>query len=116
MIARFATGRYLVTRKKAPTVNTGRVVDGATETFEIVASIQPLSGREAQTLPEGRTANDTRTMYTTDELITQSKQYLPDEITIGDDRWAVYQVSKWEGRRPSGSPHYVALIVRLEND
>lgn len=116
VIERFATGRYVVNRRYAPVLVDGRVTNVPPDTFEIVASIQPLSGREAQALAEGLSANDTRTVYTTSELRTTSGGALPDQIKHDGALWDVYNVSKWEGRKPSGSPHYVALIVRRNDD
>lgn len=77
------------------------------------ASIQPLSGRQLASLPEGQSAEDTRVVYTTFELRTRGPANAPDIVLYNDEQWRVYQVLPWEGL--SGSPHYVAYIARQTN-
>ena len=58
MIPLLGTASYTVTRRAAGARATtgpsrGEFIEGAATTFSMVASIQPLSGHEAQLLPEG---------------------------------------------------------------
>jgi len=103
---------YQVIRKPIGTYDsTGHYVEGAEPPVTMfVATIQPLSGKQLEALPEGQSAEDTRVVYTTYELKTRGPAQAPDVVLYKGDRWRVYQVSEWEGL--SGGPHYVAFMVR----
>lgn len=109
VIDRFATGTYPVTRTSAGAYVEGRYTPGSTTTFNVVASIQPLSGRDLQTLPEGQHASETRAVYTKTELQTRTPSSEPDRLTINGESWEVWQSFRWEA---FGGAYYKAFISR----
>lgn len=108
-IARFGAS-YTVTRKAATTYTAGRAVAGATDApITIVASVQPVTGRELKALPEGRRAEDVRILFTTTELRTESPAGAADQVTIGGELYEVFQVKPWTAH---GGTHYEVLAAR----
>lgn len=109
VIARFASGTYTVTRKAAGTVSVGDYTPGATTTFSIVASVQPISGRELSVLPQGQRGEEVRVVYTLTELKTRTPATEPDTISIGGETWEVFRTESWEA---FGATHYRAHVAR----
>jgi hypothetical protein len=96
-IARFATGRYTVTRTPARTYGGDGLVDPASpKTLTIEASVQPLRGRELERLPEGLRSSEVMQVFTTTELKTQSTSHEPDVIAIDGESWQVEIVERWK--------------------
>jgi hypothetical protein len=87
-------GSYAVTRHATGTLALGRYTAGATSSLTITAVVQPLSGRDLESLPEGRSASDTRVVHTATALQVNP----PDVVTIGGEAYAVYHVERWELR------------------
>lgn len=111
VIGVFGTGTYTVTRTAAGARTLGRYAPGATSTFTIAASVQPLTGREIKALPEGDHADEHRVVYTTTELRTlMASVGAPDSVSIDGEAWDVARVEKWPG--PSGTTHYRARVSR----
>lgn len=107
VIASFGTGSYTVTRTAASTTDGhGRMVAGSTSTFVVLASIQPASGRELQTMPEGLYNEDIRIAYTTAELKVGPR---PDVVTIDGEAWAAFRVQRWQA---FGGTHYKTYLSR----
>lgn len=111
-ITAMATGTYTVTREPAGTYEAGRYVrlSAATPpiaptTFDIVASIQPLRGRELADLPEGQRGDELRMIYTVTELRTRSASSESDVVTIDGEPWTVIRVERWQS---FGAVHYQA--------
>jgi len=103
-----------VIRQAVGTYTDGRFVPAANQPkVTITAVIQPLSGRELEALPEGQSAEDTRVVFTEYKLVTRTPTSSPDQIEYDGELWRVYQVERWDGL--SGSPHYIARIVRQTN-
>lgn len=108
-IGRASNGTYTVTRQApATTDGNGRMVAGATSTFTVTGSLQPMSGRELRTLPEARQADEMRVLYTTTELRTGAA---PDLVAAEGSTWEVYRVARWDA---FGSVHYVVQLARKE--
>lgn len=113
MVKRFGS-RYKVTRQK----NEGSYINGRwqptskLETFEIVASIQPIDGNQLQLLPEGERTSEMRNLYTATKLNTanEDKTINADIILIGSDYWEVQKVETWS---PNLLNHFKCLIVRI---
>lgn len=97
------TGTYTVTRLAAGTRTLGKVTAGAPSTFEIVASVQPPSGRLLRVLAEGQLADDMRVVYTATEL------RIKDRITLAGERFDVSRVEPWEA---FGESHWRAFCAR----
>lgn len=105
-------GAYTVTRRASSTLVMGRTVDGATSTFPITASVQPVSGRELRLVPEGMRADDARVIYTATRLDPTPGG--PDQVAIVVDgvplQYVVYKVQgPWE---LEDGTHWVAYAAR----
>jgi hypothetical protein len=108
-ITTFATGTYTVTRTAADTYTNGVKVAGATSNVSIVASVQPLSGRDLQVLPEGQRADETLVLYTATQLFTRTPSQAPDSISIDGSTYEVFKVETWNY---IGEIHYRAFVSR----
>lgn len=100
---------YTVTRTAIGTRTQGRYTPGSTSQFAITASVQPVTGRDLQVLPEAQHAEDVRVVYATTEIKTQEAGFEPDQISIDGALWKVVNVEKWTLR---GETHYRALVAR----
>lgn len=109
VIGAFATGSYTVTRTAAGATALGRYTAGSTSSFDIAASVQPVSGRDLLALPEGLRADETRIVYTTTELRALTSASDTDAITIDGETWDVVRVERWQA---FGGTHYRALAAR----
>lgn len=67
----------------------------AATTFEITASIQPVSGRELDRLAELYRTREVQTVFTAAELRGSDSTQEPDEITVDGDQWQVQSVANW---------------------
>ncbi len=114
VIKRFKTGDYTVTRRAAETYVAGirTPAGGFPTTFSIEASIQPVTGRDLRSLPEGQHADDTKIVFTVTELKTRSPSSEPDVITYKGEPWQVIRVEDWEHW---GSTHYRCMMARRSN-
>lgn len=94
-------GTYQARRGDAPTVDAnGFAVPGApSPTFDIIASVQPLSGEELENLREGERSQDFREVYTSTEL----RPTKPEDGTLGDHvvldgvEYEVQKCQDWKG-------------------
>jgi hypothetical protein len=110
VITRFMTGTYGVTRTVATTYPSGGfAVGGATLTFNIDASIQPITGRDLKILTEAQRAEESRVIYTLTELKTRGPGYEPDVVTINSEPWTVFKVEFYE---VISGGHYRAYVAR----
>lgn len=110
VISTFGTGTYTVTRTTSGALTVGVYEAGVESTFDIAASVQPVTGRKLQVLPEGRSAEESRILYTTTELRTQQNSNDPDIVTIDDEpylciSWERWQFGLW-------STHYEVVVAR----
>lgn len=93
VIASFATGTYTVTRQGPTTVDVdGRAVTAAPSTFSILASVQPMSGRELQRLSEGLRVAERRVLFTSTSLRVIGA---PDVVSVDGELWEVETVEHW---------------------
>jgi hypothetical protein len=76
------------TRYAASTVVNGRTVNGATTTSTITGSVQPLTGREVERLPEGVRQRVTLKIYTTAELRARITAR-PDRAAARNADWGI---------------------------
>lgn len=109
-IAGFKTGDYTVTRVGKGAAAGGRYTSGAETTLSIEASIQPVSGRDLKTLPEGRRAEEVRVVYTVTELRTLNPAGDGDVVTYGGEPWEVFRVERWPDL--AGGEFTRAMIAR----
>ena len=103
-----------VTRKSGAYVN-GIWADSDNSTFTIIASVQPLTQNEMQSLPEARRESVGYTLYTDTNLRTARQAETPaiqaDIVTIDSEEYEVYKVEKWQNAVIS---HYKAIVLRIE--
>lgn len=93
----------------------GRYVPGAPSAASIAASVQPLSGKEVETLPEGERRRDWLKLYTHSELRPVDQHSgaagtAADRVIIDG---AIYEVRR-VARQRSIIPHYRAFVVRVQ--
>lgn len=70
---------------------------GQTETsFSITASIQPTTGEELMTLPEGRRNRKTYALFTSTKIELIDNAQNPDQIDIYGERYEVVRVEPWQ--------------------
>lgn len=108
VIAQLPSGTYTVTRAAPTTTTGGRAVPGSTSTLSIVASVQPLNGRDLKQLPEGMRTEELQKIYSSTALRTQGPGQAPDKIAIGSETWEVRRVEDWS---QTGN-FYMAIIAK----
>jgi len=64
----------------------------------ITASIQPTTGEEMLSLPEGRRNRKTYSLYSSTKINLISTGTNPDQITIFGERYEVVRVEPWQNR------------------
>ncbi len=100
LLAHLATGYYEVRPGVAPVSDThGRYSPGtAAATSSVLMSVQPLSGKEAQKLPEGEWARDWRIAYGTYALRPADtvSGKLADVVVVEGDAFEVVACEPWE--------------------
>ena len=115
MIESFATGTYSV---KRPIAN-GAYIEGvyqpsATETIEVIGSLQPLSAKEALLLPENERNRESFTLFTEVELFPASEDGLrqADIVTANGENYVVRSVEGWKN---TDIPYFKALLQRVND-
>ena len=103
---------YIATRRAAYTVTDGRAVPGASTVFPIMASVQPVSGRIRQTLPEGIRQDVSKVAYTKAALRGPDHMTgLPaDRLTIMGEEYEVADVQMW----PDLLNHHQVALIRVQ--
>jgi len=101
-ITRTATGAYV----------NGLYVDGATSTITIQASVQPATGEDMITLPEGRRMSDYVKIYTATNLqvLGEGVGLQPDVLTW---RGHSYECISVDVRQMTVVPHYKYIFSRI---
>lgn len=103
-ITRFASGTYSVARYGAVTWSNGVATKPAPTVFSVLASVQPVGGREFRSLPEGRRGDEVRVVYTETALA------IGDVLTIGGESWETFKAETWTAW---GTTHYRAFVSRM---
>jgi hypothetical protein len=86
--------------------------------FVTLASVQPLSGRDMEMLPEGRYTEETFRLYADIRLHAVSDNSNPDIVILGleiedVDRFEVKTVFPWQNKI---IPHYKMIIAKTDPD
>ena len=91
----------------------GKYSGGDIMEFTEKASVQPLSGKQAQLLPEGRRAEDSIIIFTVPELFTAktSENKKADIVIYNSRRYEVWNVKIW--MLPGFSHHEVIALEEL---
>jgi len=90
-------------RKSAGAYINGIWVEGSETLIPITASIQPTSGEEMLSLPEGRRNRKTYSLFTSTqiEVIHGANDSInPDQILIFGERYEVTKVEVWQNNPP----------------
>lgn len=80
-----APSTYLVRRLTPPVPAYdahGRALPSVQTSFPIQANLQPLSGRELMVLPEGQRSEETKWLYSDQEIRALGKTNAPDEVDV----------------------------------
>lgn len=103
ILAHLGSGRYTITRFSpgdyGGAVENGRFRPGPTETFEVRASIQPLTGEQLLRLPEGERTRERIIIFTAAQLRTtrQSEVAMADRVAYRGEQFEVESVEAWAG-------------------
>lgn len=85
--------------------NVGAYVNGiwvpaGETTLLITASVQPTTGEEMLSLPEGRRNRKTYSLFTSTEIELIHSAANPDQIVIYGDRYEIIRVDVWQNHPP----------------
>lgn len=87
-------------RKNAGSYVDGIWVEGSETTIPITASIQPTTGEEMLSLPEGRRNKKTYSLFTSTHINVIVSGKNPDQIEIFGERYEVVRVDPWQNNPP----------------
>lgn len=96
VVLNLASGSYTVTRS-APgsTGSDGRWVAGATSPLTIMASVQPLNGRDLLRLPEGERTTERVKVYSPMQLFVPGAGQDADVITVAGIQYQIETAEQW---------------------
>lgn len=105
-----------VLRHAAGAFVNGVWIEGATTPISITASIQPTTGEELLSLPEGRRDRKTYAIFTSTKLYVARPGINPDFVTIFGEKYEVVKVDIWQNNPPIFSiiNHYKCIVSALE--
>ncbi len=91
----------------------GRFVDGSTTTATLRGSLQPATGDDVATLPEGERTKRVRVLFTTTALraVDQSARTSADQVSVDGDWFEVREVKPY-GTTPLA--HHRAILVAVQ--
>lgn len=112
-IALLGSGCYVVTRKGVTSMLDGRRVAPPTTTFTISGSVQPLTGRELQRLPEGLRARESMALFTVTELFQARPEAGQEADRLAIDG-GVFEVSKAERWQALGN-YFRCVVSRVRS-
>ena len=81
----------------------------ATKREYVTGSVQPLSSREFDSLPQGRVDRGSLKFYTCEKLQTVATGVQCDFLLIGGEEWEVDTLLSWSN---NVIPHYKYLLVK----
>ena len=116
-IRKFRTGKYNVSRHTNGSHVKGRYVSGALETLSIEGSMQPISGRNIDMVPEGERITDYYTFWSDIRLSLANTVSLgkSDIITINNETYKCIGTIIWineDGFSGVKLPHYQTTLKR----
>lgn len=88
----------------------GLFVDGATSTFLIQATVQPMTGEDMFTLPEGRRLSDYVKVYTDTLIQVVAEGQQPDRLVWRDNEYEAIQL---DVRQMGVIDHYKVVFSRV---
>ena len=113
LVQEFKTGTYGLTRIGQGRFVEGEYLPGPKIVTTLTGSLQPLSPRDLQVLPEGYRVKQGYKLYTDLKLNTvrESGSKLADRVTAYGETFVVMSTERWNG---TDLPYYKALLL-LEN-
>jgi hypothetical protein len=109
VVTSLSSGTYTVTRRGPTTVGAdGRADAAMPTTLTVIASVQPMGGRELQRLPEGLRVAERRAFYTPTALKVIGA---PDVVSIDGEDWEVESVEAWGNL----GAYFKAIVARIGN-
>lgn len=108
-----ALGGVAVTRLRAAVgaYANGYWQAGTSVTDAITCSVQPMTGRDLQVLPEGQRADEVQVFYSNSELRTREpQQWDADTLLFAGVTWRVIRVKTWAAL---GATYYRALAAKV---
>lgn len=113
-VASLATGTYAVTRRAAPSYDatTGLASAGSTSSLSILASVQPLGGRDLLRLPEGERSRQWVAVFTATALRVADAPngQMADLVSYRGEQHEVQSVEQWD---ESGN-FFKAIAVKVQ--
>jgi len=100
---------FTIRRQSGGTRTDGHWIEGTETEIDILASVQPLTPREMESLPEGRRTKQAFKIYTDTELKTVESQS-PDHITLYGDDFEVLSVAPYQSDVIN---HFKAVAVKI---
>ena len=101
------------TRYAAGSWTKGIYAPGTSSPIQFTASVQPLSGREKLTLPEGAREKAEYRLYTSFELQTLNEKAVKsaDRVTLFGKLYEIIRVEPWQNNI---IPHYKAIASLID--
>lgn len=104
VIFQLQSGTYTVTRSAPGVIGSdGRLVPGSQSTFSILASVQPMTGRDLLRLPEGQRTKENLKIWSQTQLFTSGAGQDPDTVAVDDADFQVQMCRRWG---PNGNYWY----------
>ena len=105
-------------RYSAGSLVNGRWVQGTPTDSTITASIQPVTGEEMQSLPEGRRDSEHYKMFTSTLIETvqgSGTDLNADRVLFFSKEFEVYRVEPWQNNSNFGVVnHYAYIVARVQ--
>ena len=113
-IEKVQAGKVTRVRHQPGTYVKGRWQEGAESETVITASVQPVTGRELQMLPQTFMSRETVKVYSKDELFQGSRESgrSPDSIVWQGKRYEVNIVEDWSAH---GSYYKAFAVLEIPN-
>jgi hypothetical protein len=103
------------TRYDAPTSVKGIFTPGASTVLNFTASVQPVTGDDLNSLPEGLRENGAYILYTDFELRTgnQTTKEPADIVNLFNKKYKVVLLEPWQNDVIN---HYKAIVSEVDNN
>lgn len=117
LIDRFGATYSVRRRDPGSYVDGNWVPAGSYTDFDIVASIQPIKGRELELLPMGQRTTEAVTIYTKSGLrpTIEKQDVKGDLVSYKGRQYEVHKVEEWEFSW-DGLAHFKAIALLVEDD
>lgn len=112
LIPSFTTGSYKVSRQGAGgTFVEGTFVPGSKVMLTVSGSLQPMTDRDTQVLPELYRTRQTYKLYSEDVLLTEREFGLKraDRVSVYGEPYVVFSTNRWDG---TGIPYKRYVLVK----